>query len=54
MITGPAHALIVADIACRAALAGRGVAHLTVPKDVQMRRLSEDKPSMENRGARSS
>lgn len=54
MVTSPGHALIVADLACRAALGNRGVAHLTVPKDVQMMRLDQDRPSAENHGARTS
>ncbi len=45
-VTGPAHALHVVDRACRAALGDRGVAHLTIAKDVQTLRLSEDKPSV--------
>ena len=45
-VTSPGHALVVADIACRAALGGRGVAHITVPKDVQAMKLSADTPSM--------
>ena len=53
-VTGPLHALVVADIACRAALGGRGVAHITVPKDVQAMRLAEDRPSMEYHGLRTS
>jgi pyruvate dehydrogenase (quinone) len=53
-ITGPAHALIVANRACRAALANRGVAHVTIAKDIQARPLSADTPSMENHGARTS
>ncbi|HEX6834027.1 MAG TPA: thiamine pyrophosphate-dependent enzyme [Rudaea sp.] len=53
-ITGPNHALIVANRACRAALGHRGVAHVTVAKDVQMMKLSADKPSSENHGARTS
>jgi len=53
-VTGPDHALIVANRACRAALGHRGVAHLTVAKDVQMMKLAADKPSMENHGARTS
>jgi len=53
-VTGPDHALIVANRACRAALGNRGVAHLTVAKDVQMMKLAADKPSMENHGARTS
>ena len=53
-VTGPAHALIVTDIACRTALGARGVAHLTVAKDIQQMPLSADKPSTENRGVRTS
>ena len=45
-VTGPAHALHVVDRACRAALEDRGVAHLTIAKDVQTLRLGEDKPSV--------
>jgi pyruvate dehydrogenase (quinone)/pyruvate decarboxylase len=51
-VTGPVHARIVGNLACRAALAGRGVAHLTVAKDIQAMPLSQDKPSMENHGLR--
>jgi pyruvate dehydrogenase (quinone) len=47
-VSGPLHAAIVGNIACRAALDGRGVAHLTVAKDTQNMPLSADKPSMEN------
>jgi pyruvate dehydrogenase (quinone)/pyruvate decarboxylase len=53
-ISGPAHALIVANRACRAALGERGVAHITIAKDIQAQTLSSDKPSMENHGARTS
>jgi pyruvate dehydrogenase (quinone) len=53
-VTSPGHALIVANRACRAALGERGVAHLTVAKDVQNMKLSADMPSMENHGARTS
>ncbi len=35
MILGPKHADALVDIACRSALAGRGVAHLTCPADIQ-------------------
>jgi pyruvate dehydrogenase (quinone) len=49
-ITGPAHALIVVNHACRTALGNRCVAHLTIPKDLQAMKLSVDKPSMENHG----
>ena len=53
-VTGPEHAIIVANRACRAALGDRGVAHLTLSKDVQMMKRSADKRSMRNPGARSS
>jgi pyruvate dehydrogenase (quinone) len=53
-ITGPAHALIVINHACRTALGNRCVAHVTIPKDLQAMRLSADKPSMENHGLRTS
>jgi pyruvate dehydrogenase (quinone) len=53
-VTSPGHALVVTDIACRSALGGRGVAHITVPKDVQAMKLSADKPSMEYHGLRTS
>ncbi len=53
-VTGPAHALVVADRACRAALGERGVAHLACGKDVQGYKLADDQPSMENHGLRTS
>ena len=53
-VTGPEHAILVANRACRAALGDRGVAHLTVSKDTQMMRLAADKRSMGNPGARTS
>jgi pyruvate dehydrogenase (quinone) len=53
-VTGPEHAVIVANRACRAALGDRGVAHLAVSKDVQMMKRSADKRSMRNPGARTS
>jgi pyruvate dehydrogenase (quinone) len=53
-VSGPANALLVVNRACRAALAGRGVAHLTIAKDVQAMKLAADKPSMENHGGRTS
>jgi pyruvate dehydrogenase (quinone) len=53
-ITGPEHALIVGNRACRIALSERGVAHLTVSKDVQMMKLAADKRSMRNPGVRTS
>jgi pyruvate dehydrogenase (quinone)/pyruvate decarboxylase len=54
VVTGPRHALVVTDIACRSALGGRGVAHLTVAKDIQAMRLADDKASIENHGLRTS
>ena len=53
-VTSAGHALVVTDIACRSALGGRGVAHITVPKDVQAMKLSADKPSKEYHGLRTS
>jgi pyruvate dehydrogenase (quinone) len=53
-VTSPGHALIVGNRACRAALGNRGVAHLAIPKDVQSMKLSADRASMENHGARTS
>jgi pyruvate dehydrogenase (quinone)/pyruvate decarboxylase len=53
-VTGPEHAVIVGNRACRAALGDRGVAHLTISKDVQMMKRSADKRSMRNPGARTS
>ena len=53
-VTGPLHARIVGNLACRAALSGRGVAHLSVAKDTQAMVLSADKPSMENHGLQTS
>ena len=48
-VTGPEHAIIVGNRACRAALGDRGVAHLTIAKDVQMMKQSADRRSMRNR-----
>lgn len=45
-VTGPEHALIIGNRACRAALADRGVAHLAISKDVQMMKRSADKRSL--------
>ena len=53
-VTGPEHALIIGNRACRMALSERGVAHLTVSKDVQMMKLAADKRSMRNPGVRTS
>jgi len=53
-VTGPEHAVILGNRACRAALGDRGVAHLTVSKDVQMMKLSASKRSKRNPGVRTS
>ena len=53
-VTGPRHAALVGNLACRHALGNRGVAHLAVPKDAQAMKLADDKASMENHGARTS
>src|ERR1700738_4970660 len=46
LVTGPYHLLSVADMARRAALARRGVAHLSFPIDVQAKRLADDDESL--------
>jgi pyruvate dehydrogenase (quinone) len=51
-ISGPLNAEVVTNLACRAALGQRGVAHLTVAKDTQAMPLAADKPSSENHGLR--
>jgi pyruvate dehydrogenase (quinone) len=53
-VSSAGHALVIADIACRSALGGRGVAHFAVPKDLQATKLSADKPSTEYHGLRTS
>jgi pyruvate dehydrogenase (quinone) len=53
-VTGPEHAVLVTNRACRVALGDRGVAHITVSKDTQLMRLAADKRSMGNPGARTS
>jgi pyruvate dehydrogenase (quinone) len=53
-ITGPVHASIVVNRACRTALGNRCVAHITIPKDLQAMKLSADMPSMENHGLQTS
>ena len=45
MILGAKHAETVVDIACRAALSGRGVAHLTTPSDIQEWTTSDEQRS---------
>ncbi|MBV8223685.1 MAG: pyruvate oxidase [Verrucomicrobia bacterium] len=46
LVNGPYHFLSVADIARRAALARRGVAHLSFPVDVQSKTLADDDESL--------
>ena len=45
-VSGPQHASMVADLACRAALGRPGVAHLTIAQDTQQKKFSEDRPSV--------
>ncbi|HEX4417595.1 MAG TPA: hypothetical protein VH165_06830 [Kofleriaceae bacterium] len=45
LVLGPAHAMTVTDLACRTALAQRGVAHLSVPIDIQGLKVAEEKVS---------
>jgi pyruvate dehydrogenase (quinone) len=40
MINSPEHAEMTVDIACRTALSQRGVSHITIPIDVQEKRLA--------------
>jgi pyruvate dehydrogenase (quinone)/pyruvate decarboxylase len=53
-VSGPVHAKTVVNRACRAALGNRGVAHVTIAKDIQAVKLSSDKPSVENHGLQTS
>ncbi|MGK4004009.1 thiamine pyrophosphate-dependent enzyme [Sorangium sp. So ce1036] len=45
MLVGAAQARMLVDAACRAALAREGVAHITVPVDLQDQKISADEPS---------
>jgi pyruvate dehydrogenase (quinone) len=47
-IMGPAHVENVTELACRTALARRGVAHITMPVDMQSMPMKEKKPSKRN------
>lgn len=47
-VMNPEHAENVAAIACRAALCGRGVAHITMPVDVQSKEVSSARRSERN------
>ncbi len=48
-IMGAAHAQNITELACRTALARRGVAHITIPVDIQDQTLSKDARSMRNK-----
>ena len=48
-IMGAAHAQNVTELACRTALARRGVAHITIPVDLQDQELKSDMRSMRNK-----
>jgi pyruvate dehydrogenase (quinone) len=47
MVLGAKHASTVVDVACRTALAGKCVAHLTCPADIQEQTWSEETASMQ-------
>jgi len=47
-VMGAAHVQNVAELACRAALACRGVAHLTIPVDIQDQDVKDDERSKRN------
>lgn len=48
-VMGAAHMANAASLACRSALARRGVAHLSIPVDVQEEPLSDEHPSPRNK-----
>jgi pyruvate dehydrogenase (quinone) len=48
-IMGAAHVENATSLACRTALAYRGVAHITMPVDLQTQTVSKDSPSPRNR-----
>jgi len=47
-VMGPAHTQNVVELACRTALAYRGVAHVTMPVDTQSEKVSSDHRSERN------
>lgn len=47
-VMGPAHAVNVLDEAIKTALSRRSVAHVTIPKDIQEMKMSEDERSSAN------
>lgn len=46
MILGAKHASVIVDLACRAALSGKGVAHLTCPADIQEQSWADESASV--------
>src|SRR5579875_2466248 len=48
-IMGAAHAQNITELACRTALARKGVAHITIPVDIQDQTLKEDMRSNRNK-----
>ncbi len=48
-VMGAAHMQNVAELACRTALSRRGVAHITMPVDLQEQSLKDDERSQRNR-----
>ncbi|HEX4164262.1 MAG TPA: thiamine pyrophosphate-dependent enzyme [Bryobacteraceae bacterium] len=48
-IMGAAHAENVTELACRIALSRKGVAHITIPTDIQEQEVKEDARSMRNK-----
>jgi pyruvate dehydrogenase (quinone)/pyruvate oxidase len=47
-VMGPAHVENVVELACRTALAYRGVSHITIPTDMQSFAVSDDRRSARN------
>src|SRR6201985_2491262 len=48
-VMGAAHAQNIVELACRTALARRGVSHVTIPVDIQDQEVSKDMRSMRNK-----
>src|ERR1700684_2329597 len=48
-VMGAAHMRNIAELACQTAISRRGVAHITMPVDLQEQTLSDDEASMRNR-----
>ena len=53
-VMGPDHVENITELACRTALAYRGVAHVTVPIDFQTQEVSKKRRSMRNKPAHTS